>query len=126
MIEEKEITCIVCPLGCKILVSTKGKSVRILGGNKCKKGVHYAIYEALDPQRMLTSSILVSDGEWPLLSVKTTKPIPKKFIFSVLKEMKQVVVQAPVHPGDVIIQNVAGLDVDVIATKTIKQVISRN
>ncbi|EMR75623.1 hypothetical protein MBGDF03_00999 [Thermoplasmatales archaeon SCGC AB-540-F20] len=32
MTEEKEITCIVCPIGCKILVKTDGKHIKTLMG----------------------------------------------------------------------------------------------
>jgi CxxC motif-containing protein len=49
MTEEKEITCIVCPIGCKILVKTDRKRIENLDGNKCKQGIDYAKHEALDP-----------------------------------------------------------------------------
>ena len=84
MKDEKEITCIVCPIGCKILVRTDGKQFEVCNGNKCIKGVEYARAEALDPKRMLTSSVLVNNGEWPLVSVKSSKQIPKNKIFQVL------------------------------------------
>jgi len=117
---EKKITCIVCPIGCKILVKTDGKQFEIMGGNKCKKGVEYARSEALDPRRMLTTSILVNGGEWPLASVKSTRPIPKDKIFTVLREIHQIIVNAPVDSGQVIIRNVANTGIDIIATKTVK------
>ena len=121
MTENKQITCIVCPIGCKIMVSVKGEKVEVFSGNKCKKGVDYAIYEALDPRRVLTSSILVEGGEWPLVSVKSSKPVPKNEIFDVLKEIKKVKINAPVKIGKIIIKDVAGTDIDIIATKTIKK-----
>ena len=68
--DEKKITCIVCPIGCKILVKTKGKKLELVDGSKCKRGVEYARSEALDPRRTLTSSILVINGEVPLINVK--------------------------------------------------------
>lgn len=121
MTENKQITCIVCPIGCKIMVSVKGEKVEVFSGDKCKKGVDYAIYEALDPRRVLTSSILVEGGEWPLVSVKSSKPVPKNEIFDVLKEIKKVKINAPVKIGKTIIKDVAGTDIDIIATKTIKK-----
>ena len=83
MIEEKEITCIVCPIGCKISVETDGKQIKKLDGNKCIQGTEYAINEALDPRRMLTTSVFVKDGEWPLVSVKSSQPVPKNKVFQV-------------------------------------------
>ena len=119
MITEKKITCIVCPIGCIILVKTDGTYFEILEGNKCKKGIEYARNEALDPRRMLTTSILVGNGEWPLVSIKSSKPIPKEKLFSVLKEIKKTKVKAPVKSGQVIIKNVCNTGIDIVATKTI-------
>ena len=121
MTSEKEITCIVCPIGCKILVRTDGILFELLDGNKCKKGIDYARNEALEPRRMLTSSVLVKNGEWPLVSVKSSKPIPKDKVFSVLKEIKKTIVNAPVKSGQTIIKNVSNTKIDIVATKSIKK-----
>lgn len=119
MTEEKEITCIVCPIGCKILVKTDGKHFKVCDGQKCKKGIEYARSEALDPRRMLTSSIFVKNGEWSLVSVKSSKPVPKHKVFDVLKEIKKSSVKAPVNLGQIVIKNVAGTKIDIITTKSI-------
>ena len=119
MIAEKNITCVVCPIGCKILVKQYGKQLEIVEGNKCKRGIEYARSEALDPRRMLTTSVLVNDGEWPLVSVKSSKPVPKEKLFSVLKEVGRIAVKAPVKSGQTIIKNAANTSIDIVATKTV-------
>ncbi|MEF8879106.1 MAG: DUF1667 domain-containing protein [Candidatus Thermoplasmatota archaeon] len=119
--DKKEITCIVCPIGCKIIVKTDGTNCEIVDGNKCKRGVGYARSEALNPKRVITTSVLVKSGEWPLVSVKTTKPVPKDSISLVLRKIRKAVVDAPVHIGDVLLENVGDLDVDVVATKNVKK-----
>jgi CxxC motif-containing protein len=119
---EKEITCIICPLGCKILIKTDGTKAKVIKGNKCKRGIEYALQEALDPRRMLTTSIVVKGGEWPLVSVKTSRSVPKEKIFSVLKEIKKTSVNAPVKFGQVLITNVANTGTDIIATKKVKRI----
>jgi CxxC motif-containing protein len=119
--DEKEITCIVCPIGCKIRVRSHGNQCEIVEGSKCKRGVEYAQLEALDPRRMLTSSVLVLQGEWPLVSVKTTKPVPKKKISPVLKTIQNTEVEAPVTIGDVLLENIEDLGIDVVATKTVRR-----
>jgi CxxC motif-containing protein len=121
MTNEKEITCIVCPIGCKILVRTDGKHFELLDGNKCKKGIDYAKNETLNPRRMLTSSILVINGEWPLVSVKSSKPVPKNKVYQVLNEIKKATVNAPVKSGQLIIRNSAKTNIDIIATKSIRK-----
>ena len=118
---EKEITCIVCPIGCKMLVKTDGTQFELLDGNKCKKGVEYARNEALDPRRMLTSSVLVKNGEWPLVSVKSSRSIPKDKVFSVLKEIRNATMDAPVVSGQLIIKNVANTNIDIVATKSVRK-----
>jgi len=120
VIAEKNITCIVCPIGCKILVRIDGMKLEIVGGNKCKRGIEYAKNEAFDPRRMLTTSVLVNGGEWPIVSVKSSKPVPKEKLFSILKEIKRKAVNAPVKSGQTIIENVANTDISIVATKTVK------
>ena len=121
MTEEKEITCIVCPLGCKILLKKTRCQVEVLFGNKCKQGIDYAINEALDPRRMLTTSVLVENGEWALVSVKSSDPVQKDKVFAVLREIRKIKVKAPVKAGDIIIKNVIGTGIDILATKSIKE-----
>ncbi len=122
MASEKEITCIICPIGCKILVKMDGSKLEVLRGDKCKKGIEYARNEALDPRRMLTTSVLVKNGDWPLVSVKSSQPIPKEKLFVVLQEIKKADVNAPVTLGEIVIKNVADTGIDIIATKTVKNV----
>jgi CxxC motif-containing protein len=121
MDKEKKITCIICPIGCKILVRTDGKQFEVLNGNKCKRGIEYSKNEALDPKRLLTSSVLVINGQWPLVSVKSSSAVPKEKIFSVLKEIKNKTVNAPVKMGQIIIKNAANTGVDIVATKSINK-----
>ena len=121
MTAEKKITCIICPIGCKILVQIEGRECKIIGGNKCKEGVDNARNEALDPRRVLTTSVLVEGGDWPLVSVKTSDPVPKEKVFSVLKEIKKTVVNAPVKSGQTIIKNIVNTGIDIVATKTVEK-----
>ena len=121
MASEKKITCIVCPISCKILVKTNGTHLELVDGNKCKKGIEYARNEALDPRRMLTSLVFVKNGKWPLVSVKSSQPVPKNQVFSILKEIKKTTVSAPVKSGQIIIKNVANTNIDIIATKSIEK-----
>lgn len=117
----KKLTCIGCPLGCQIKVKLEDGRVIDVVGNTCPKGKKYAEKEVTNPERIVTSSVPVKDAKGPVtqVSVKTEKDIPKSKIFDVVKELQRVSVSAPVKLGDTIIKNVAGTDVDVIATKTV-------
>lgn len=121
MTTEKKVTCIICPIGCKILTKKEGRGCEVIEGHKCKQGIDYARDETLNPTRMLTTSVLVEGGEWPLVSVKTTNAVSKKKIFPVLKEIKKTKLKAPVKSGQTIIKNIVNTGIDIVATKTVKK-----
>ena len=55
------------------------------------------------------------------MSVRTKGVIPKNMIFPVMKEIRKTVVKAPVEEGSVLIPDVLGLGIDVIATKRVEK-----
>ncbi|MBO5501060.1 MAG: DUF1667 domain-containing protein, partial [Clostridia bacterium] len=54
------------------------------------------------------------------VSVKTRTPIPKEQIFTCMKQLSALNLTAPVRMGDVVLADVCGTGVDVIATKTVE------
>ena len=145
----KTITCIICPNGCLLSadVSEPGTDAPVTGaenprsidspvtgtgcprvidspvtGAGCPRGEAYFIQEITDPRRTLTSSVLVTDGELPLCSVRLTEPIPIARIPDVMKEIRKMKVEAPLESGTVLIRDVLGLGSDVITTKTIRRI----
>lgn len=117
--EKRELVCIGCPLGCPLTVELDGAEVISVTGNTCKRGDVYARKEVTNPTRIVTSSVKVEGGALAAVSVKTKEDIPKGKIFDCVTALKDVVVKAPVHIGDVVLANVAGTGVDVIATKNV-------
>lgn len=120
--ERKNLTCIGCPLGCQIMVELENGEVVSVSGNTCKRGDDYARKEVTRPTRIVTSTVKVSGGNAPTVSVKTKSDIPKDKIFDCVKALKEVMVQAPIAIGDVVIENVAGTGVDIVATKAVEAV----
>ena len=118
--ERRELICIGCPLGCALTVSMEGAEVVSVTGNTCKRGDVYARKEVTNPTRIVTSTVRVTGGSEAMVSVKTKEDIPKGKIFDCVKALKNVEVAAPVHIGDVLVKNVAGTGVDVIATKNVE------
>ena len=114
--EERNLTCIGCPLGCALKVTIDGDNVTVTG-NTCKRGADYGAKEVTHPTRIVTSTVCVKNGTIPMVSVKTAQDIPKEKIFDVMKELNRVVVKAPVHREDVIVSNICGTGVDLVATK---------
>lgn len=111
----KELTCIVCPRGCRLHVDDDMN----VTGNFCPRGKAYAISELTNPVRTITTSIRVTNRPYTLVSVKTTNPIPKQKIFDVMKEIDKITVEAPVRIGQIVKTNVLGLDSDIVITKNI-------
>ncbi|MBW6463695.1 MAG: DUF1667 domain-containing protein [Firmicutes bacterium] len=121
-LKEKEMICILCPLGCKMQVSEKeGEPGELLmRGQLCKKGKEYAYEEFTNPTRTLTSTVVVHGAVLPRLPVKTSKPIPIKMIFPVVEEIAKVEIKGPVKMGDVIISDVLGSGIDIVATRSLR------
>ncbi len=117
--EERKLTCIGCPMGCPLTVVMNGNEVVSVTGNTCKRGDVYARKEVTAPTRIVTSTVKVSGGSIDMVSVKTKEDIPKGKIFECIKALKNIVVPAPVHIGDVILENVAGTGVSIVATKNV-------
>lgn len=113
------IPCITCPAGCIIDVTVKDGEVTSVSGNKCERGETYARNEVTAPVRTVTSIVAVSSGSRPVVAVKTAEPIPKELIDECVAQLRETVVTAPVAIGDVVVANVAGSGVDVIATSNV-------
>lgn len=116
--ENRELTCICCPIGCQITVTLEDGKVQKVEGNTCKRGEAYAREETTCPVRVVTSTVRAEAGKGEMVSVKTCKPIPKDKIMECMREINSVKVVAPVKAGDVIVKDVAGTGVDVIATQS--------
>ncbi|HEC76198.1 MAG TPA: DUF1667 domain-containing protein [Thermoplasmatales archaeon] len=108
------IICIKCPLGCKIKVEN-GK----VNGNICKRGEEYAINEIKNPERILTTTVFIKNGRQKLLPVRSEKGLPKNIIKRCISEISKVEVEAPVRRGDVIIKNILGTGVNIIASRDV-------
>jgi len=113
------LICIGCPLGCPLTVEMEGNEVKSVAGNTCPRGDAYARKELTNPTRIVTSTVRVAGGRLAMVSVKTESDIPKSKIFDCVKALQDVEVKAPVKIGDVIVENVAGTGVNVIATKNV-------
>jgi len=113
--EERLITCINCPVGCRVSVKMEGGEILSVTGNTCPRGDKYARQEVVMPMRMVTAVVPLSDGR--PLSVKTRTPIPKKDIAACMKALSETKISAPVKAGDVVCADVCGTGVDVIATR---------
>ena len=111
----KELTCIVCPRGCRLLIDDELN----VTGNSCPRGAVYAKDELTNPKRMITSFMRVNNRKDTVVSVKTSNSIPKGMIFQVMEEINKISVSAPTRIGEVAIKDVLGTGSDIVITKNI-------
>ena len=117
--EKRNLTCIGCPMGCQITVEFDGDNISRVTGNSCAVGDKYARKEVTHPERTVTSTVVVTGGDRERLSVKTKGNIPKDLIFDSMREINRTSVSAQVRIGDVVIHDVCGTGVDVVATRNV-------
>lgn len=113
---EKLITCIICPSSCKITVKGEGEEIKSVEGFTCKRGEEYARSEYLHPERKLTSTVRAIGYKAPVISVRTSKPIPKDMQLECMKQIRNITVEAPFEIGRVVIENILNTGADVILT----------
>ena len=118
---KKKFICIICPNGCEIEAEFDEKGIQNLEGNLCDKGAEYVKKEIFSPERGLATSVRVESGSLPLVSVKTSKPIPKGRIMDVMKEVGKLKVPAPVKVGDILLEDILGTGADLVATKNVER-----
>lgn len=105
----RELTCIVCPLGCNIKVEFDGKDIISVTGNTCPRGKIYAEKECVSPERIITTTMRTNTGI--VIPVKTDRPVPKEKMFDVIKIINNSSAALPVSIGDVLIENVFGSNI---------------
>ena len=112
----RTLICIGCPNGCLVTVDKNPDGSLSITGNACKKGEEYARNEVTAPKRTVTSIVRVTGGKNPVVSVKTKEEIPKEKIAACVEEINRTALKAPVSLGQIVIADVAGTGVDIVAT----------
>ncbi|MCD6562520.1 MAG: DUF1667 domain-containing protein [Thermoproteales archaeon] len=121
-VRKLKYTCIVCPQGCEIEVVISDNEIKEIKGFKCIRGKRYVTEEVLAPKRTLITVLHCKNGDYPTVSVKTSKPIPKEKMFEILEYLSKIVLEAPVDIGDIVIRNIFDSGVDIIATRPCRKV----
>lgn len=124
----RELTCIVCPNGCRLTIEEEARgpeekhgaaagrkpiAIRV-SGNLCTKGEAFAIQEATDPRRSVTTTCRTAFAGIPVVPVKTDGEVRKDMMKQVVAEVNRITIREPMKIGDTVIKNVAGTGVDVV------------
>lgn len=117
---QRELTCICCPVGCALTVTIEGDNSVTVTGNRCPRGAAYGEKEVTNPTRIVTSTVRVEGYPDTVVSVKTASDIPKGRIDDCMKALADVTAAAPIHVGDVIVENVADTGVNIVTTRSFR------
>ena len=116
---KREFICIICPNGCRISVEYEGTNIKNITGDECPKGKDYVKNEITNPLRVFTGSVLVENGDFSLVSVKTPAPVLKKYLKEIGEITRGIKVEAPVEIGQTIASNLLNENINLIATRKI-------
>jgi CxxC motif-containing protein len=113
---ESTYTCIICPRSCCITVAGEPDALEV-SGHSCKRGLEYALAEHTHPLRTLTTTVAAEGSPLRRLAVQGTAPVPRELLHDCLAQVNAIHVAAPLRMGDVVLANVCGTGVDVVAAR---------
>lgn len=111
----KEITCIICPNGCRIVAQMQDGQF-VFTGNRCARGLDFAGTELTAPMRSITTTVRTVFQEMPVLPVRTKGEVPKEMITGIICELAKVLISERIGIGETVAADIMGSGVDVIAT----------
>lgn len=118
-----EMICIVCPMSCNLeIIQAENGDILEVKRNACNRGDVYARKELTNPTRMLTSTVKITGALYERLPVITSADIPKGKMFEIMKALAHVEVNAPIKINEVIIKDVCGLGVDIVASRSMERI----
>ncbi len=127
VIETLQFNCTTCPSECLLTVEVERDAdgavveVRTVTGNSCPRGDKFAYQELTCPMRVLTTTVAVSGGDEALCPVRTAEAIPLALHAQAMDLIRGLVVNAPVHMGDVVLENLLDTNINLVASMDIDQ-----
>lgn len=125
VIETLQFNCTICPSECLLTVEVVRDAdghvaeVRSVTGNSCPRGDKFAHQELTCPMRVLTTTVAISGGDAALLPVRTAEAIPLELHAQAMNLIRGVVVEAPIQMGDIVLKNLLGTSINLIASMDI-------
>jgi CxxC motif-containing protein len=114
---QKNIICVACPMGCGVTVDIADNGeILSVKGNTCKRGDAYARTEITNPVRSLATTVKVNGGIYNVVPCKSAGALPKDKIMECMEAINKTEVNAPVKLGDVLVENILGTGINIVAT----------
>lgn len=119
--ESESYTCIACPIGCPLELVHEGETIREVSGQSCNRGAKYAKQEFVDPRRTFSTTIPIEGALYARLPVKLDRPLPKARVMEAAARIHQLSARAPVRLGQVLLDDLLGEGVKVVASRTMRR-----
>jgi CxxC motif-containing protein len=118
----QELTCITCPMGCRLAIEVRADGELAVSGNRCPRGAAYAREELLAPKRTVTATCRAEGGSagTKRIPCRTAAPFPKECVGELLVEIYKLEARLPIARGSVLMKDALGLGIDVVATRTLR------
>ena len=122
--ETLQFNCTTCPSECLLTVEVEHDAnarveVRSVTGNNCPRGDTFAHQELTCPMRVLTTTVAVSGGDEALRPRAHAEAIPLELHAQAMDLIRGVVVNAPIRMGDVVLEDLLGTNIDLVASMNI-------
>lgn len=124
-IETLRFNCTTCPSECLLTVEVERNAngalveVHSVTGNSCPRGEKFAHQELTCPMSVLTTTVAVSGGDEALLPVRTAEAIPLALHAQAMDLIRGLVVNAPIRTGNVVLEDLLGTSINLIASMDI-------
>lgn len=125
VIETLQFNCTTCPSECLLSVEVERDAdgnvaaVHSVTGNSCPRGDKFAHQELTCPMRVLTTTVAVSGGDEALLPVRTADAIPLELHAQAMDLIRELVIEAPIRMGDVVLENLLDTNINLVASMDI-------
>lgn len=110
----KYATSIRCSRGCRLTVRVCGESISV-SGNACPDGEEYGRQEATDPLRPLLTTVATDNPSGLRLAVRTDRDFPVSRMLEAMAVLDAVTARSPLQTGDVLVENLLGTGISVVA-----------
>lgn len=110
-------------MGCTIDATVKDGELVKVEGQACRRGIAFVREELSDPRRVLTTTVRVRGGVWPLVPVRSSAALPKGLLMEVVRELRGISLQAPVEEHQVVWRNVHDTGVDIVTSRAMPSVV---
>jgi len=107
--------CIGCLNRCRVEVQAEARELISIAGNRCKRGIELARRRLITPPAPFALPLRIVNGAATHIEARTSEPVPPDVARAVTIAVRKLSFSAPIQAGTVLVQNVGGMGVDLIA-----------